>query len=79
VRPFFELLGPKRCRQLRAAVLDVNVGYELEAKHHCAQAAIIFDLVHVVAKYGRDVIDRVHVDRVNELRADRPARRVITN
>lgn len=77
VRPFFELLGPQRCRQLRAAVMDMNAGYEIEVKHHCPQAAVVFDLFHVVAKYGREVIDRVRVDRANELRADKPARRVV--
>ena len=44
---------------------------------HCPNAAIVFDLFHVVAKYGREVIDRVRVDRANELRADRRGRRVI--
>lgn len=77
VRPFFELLGPKRCKQLRAAVMDMNAGYEIEVKHHCPQAAIVFDLFHVVAKYGREVIDRVRVDCANALRADKPARRVV--
>lgn len=77
VRPFFELLGPERCRRVRAAVMDMNAGYEIEVKHHCPQAAIVFDLFHVVAKYGREVIDRVRVDRANELRADKPARRVV--
>lgn len=77
VRPFFELLGPQRCRQLRAAVMDMNAGYEIEVKHHCPQAAVVFDLFHVVAKYAREVIDRVRVDRANELRADKPARRVV--
>jgi transposase len=77
VRPFFELLGPQRCKQLRAAVMDMNAGYEVEVKHHCPQAAIVFDLFHVVAKYGREVIDRVRVDRANELRANKPARQVV--
>jgi transposase len=77
VRPFFELLGPKRCKRLQAAVMDMNAGYEIEVKHHCPQAAIVFDLFHVVAKYGREVIDRVRVDCANTLRADKPARRII--
>ena len=77
VRPFFELLGPQRCKQLRAAVMDMNAGYEIEVKRHCPKAAIVFDLFHVVAKYAREVIDRVRVDRANELRADKPARRVV--
>lgn len=77
VRPFFEMLGPQRCRRLRAAVMDMNAGYEIEVKHHCPQAAIVFDLFHVVAKYGREVIDRVRVDCANALRGDKPARRVV--
>jgi transposase len=77
VRPFFELMGPERCARLKAAVMDMNAGYELEVRHHCAQAAIVFDLFHVVAKYGREVIDRVRVDRANELREQRPERRIV--
>ena len=77
VRPFFELLGPERCARLKAAVMDMNAGYEIEVKHHCPQAAIVFDLFHVVAKYGREVIDRVRVDCANTLRDDKPARRVV--
>ena len=77
IRPFFTLLGPERCGRLKAAVMDMNAGFELEVRQHCRHAAIVFDLFHVVAKYGREVIDRVRVDRANELRADRPARRIV--
>jgi len=77
IRPFFALLGAQRCAQLKAAVMDMNSGYELEVKAHCANAVIVFDLFHVLAKYGREVIDRVRVDQANELRADRRRRRVI--
>lgn len=77
VRPFFTLLGPERCARLRAAVMDMNASYELEVRRHCPNAAIVFDLFHVVAKYGREVIDRVRVDRANELRADRRGRQVV--
>jgi len=77
IRPFFELLGAPRCQALQAAVMDMNAGYEREVLAHCPNAAIVFDLFHVVAKYGREVIDRVRVDRANELRADRRGRRVI--
>lgn len=77
VRPFFVVLGPQRCAQLQAAVMDMNAGYELEVRRHCPHAAIVFDLFHVIAKYGREVIDRVRVDRANELRAQRRERRLI--
>lgn len=77
VRPFFELLGAERCAGLKAAVMDMNAGYELEVRRHCPQAAIVFDLFHVIAKYGREVIDRVRVDRANELREQRRDRRIV--
>lgn len=77
IRPFFELLGAQRCQALQAAVMDMNAGYEREVQAHCSQAAIIYDLFHVIAKYGREVIDRVRVDRANELRSDPRGRRVI--
>lgn len=77
IRPFFEALGPERCARLRAAVMDMNAGYELEVKRHCPNAAIVFDLFHVIAKYGREVIDRVRVDRANELREQRRERHLV--
>jgi transposase len=77
IRPFFETLGSERCARLRAAVMDMNAGYELEVKRHCPNAAIVFDLFHVIAKYGREVIDRVRVDRANELREQRRERHLV--
>lgn len=77
VRAFFELLGPKGCAGLRAAVMDMNAAYDLEVRAHCPQAEVIYDLFHVVAKYGREVIDRVRVDEANRLRDNRAARRLV--
>lgn len=84
LRPFFELLGPAGCQALEAAVMDMSEAYEQETRAHCPQAMIVYDLFHVVAKYGREVIDRVRVDETNRLgraaRRDRratAARRVI--
>src|SRR5688572_20176094 len=77
VRPFFELLGPQRCAQVRAVAMDMNTAYDLEVRAHCPNAEVVYDLFHVVAKYGREVIDRVRVDEADRLRADKPARRVV--
>jgi transposase len=77
VRPFFMLLGPQRCAQVRAVAMDMNTAYDLEVRAHCPNAEVVYDLFHVVAKYGREVIDRVRVDEANRLRRDRPARRVV--
>lgn len=77
VRPFFELLGPARCAQVRAVAMDMNSAYDLEVRQHCPNAEVVYDLFHVVAKYGREVIDRVRVDEANRLRTDKSARRVV--
>ena len=71
VRPFFELLGPDGCQRLRAVAMDMNTAYDLEVRAHCPNAEVVYDLFHVVAKYGREVIDRVRVDEANRLRGDR--------
>lgn len=75
--PFFEQLGPRGCRRLQAVAMDMNAAYAQEVKARCPQAAIVYDLFHVLAKYGRDVIDRVRVDEANRVRADGKARRLI--
>ena len=77
VRPFFELLGPERCKGIAAVAMDMHAAFEQEVRHHCPQAAIVYDLFHVVAKYGREVIDRVRVDEANRLRYDKKARKVV--
>lgn len=67
VRPFFEALGPEGCRRLEAAVMDMSEAFEAETRTHCPQASIVYDLFHVVAKFGREVIDRVRVDETNRV------------
>jgi transposase len=76
IRPFFEELG-KHCEQIEAVAMDQNSAFDLEVKAHCPNAEVVYDLFHVVAKYGREVIDRVRVDQANELREDKPARRAV--
>jgi transposase len=77
VRPFFELLGPERCKRIVAVAMDMNAAYDLEVREHCPNAEVVYDLFHVVAKYGREVIDRVRVDEANKVKDDKPARKVI--
>jgi len=76
VRTFFDLLG-ERCGQIEAVAMDMNTAYDLEVRARCPKAEVVYDLFHVIALYGRTVIDRVRVDQANTLRHDRPARRVI--
>jgi transposase len=77
VRPFFESLGRQGCARIQAVAMDMNTAFDLEVRQHCPQARIVYDLFHVVAKYGREVISRVRVDAANQLRQDKPARRVV--
>jgi hypothetical protein len=47
--------------------MDMSEAYELETRAHCPQAVIVYDLFHIVAKYGREVSDRVRLDLTNRL------------
>ena len=76
IRPFFTWLG-EACARIEAVGMDMNTAFDLEVQHHCPKAVVVYDLFHVVAKFGREVIDRVRVDQANQLREDRPARQVI--
>ncbi|MGV8267993.1 transposase, partial [Pseudomonas aeruginosa] len=40
-------------------------------------AEVVYDLFHVVARYARDVIDRIRVEQANLLREDKPARKAV--
>lgn len=77
VRPFFEWLGPETCAQIEAVAMDMNTAMDLEVQYHCPKARVVYDLFHVVAKFGREVIDRVRVDQANQLRHNKPARKVV--
>ncbi|MCV5802534.1 transposase, partial [Escherichia coli] len=48
--------------------------FDLEVQEHCPNARIVYDLFHVVAKFGREVMDRVRVDQANKLKQDKKAR-----
>ncbi len=76
IRPFFEWLGNAR-NQIEAVAMDMNSAFDLEVKSQCPNAAVVYDRFHVVAKYGREVMDRVRVDQANQLRDDNIARKVI--
>ena len=77
LRPFFEALTAEQRGQIQAVAMDMNASYELELKQFCPQAEIVYDLFHVIAKYGREVIGRVRVDEANRVRADKPQRKLI--
>lgn len=67
VAPFFDLLGETGCAAIQAIVMDMHGPFGDEARARCPNAAVVYDLFHVVAKYGREVIDRVRVDETNRI------------
>ena len=77
LRPFFEWLGPERCGRIEAVAMDMNTAFDLEVQMHCPKARVIYDLFHVIAKYGREVIDRVRVDEANRHKQNLPLRRQV--
>jgi len=76
-RAFFEQLPAGAAERIEAVAIDMTTAYELEIRAQCPHAEVVYDLFHVVAKYGREVIDRVRVDEANRLRQDKPARKVV--
>lgn len=76
IRPFFEKMGD-HCSHIEAVAMDMNTAFDLEVQQHCPNAQVVYDLFHVIAKYGREVIDRVRVDQANQLKNDKVKRRKV--
>lgn len=74
IQPFFEMLG-EHAQNIDVVAMDMNTAFDLEVQTHCKNARIVYDLFHVVAKFGREVMDRVRVDQANQLKDDKGARR----
>ena len=54
--------------------MDMNTAFDLEVQAHCPNAKIVYDSFHVVAKFGREAMDRVRGDQANKLKQDNKAR-----
>lgn len=77
VQPFFAAIGKEACARIRAVGMDMHAPFEAEVRKHSPGAEIVYDLFHVVMKYGREVIDRVRVDETSRLKSDKAARKVV--
>ncbi|MEZ9699198.1 transposase [Vibrio sp. 10N.261.46.E12] len=73
IRPLFEQID-KHGYNTEAGAMDMNTAFDLEVQAHCSNEKIFYDLFHVVAKFGREVMDRVRVDQANKLKQDKKAR-----
>jgi len=68
-------LGPVDLDGIEVIAMDefaIQKGHRHATQRHCPNAAIVFDLSHIIAKYGREVIDRVR-GRSSERTARRSA------
>lgn len=57
--------------------MDMNGAYEAKVRAWCPDAEIVYDLFHVVMKYGREVIDPVCRAEAKRAERDSRARKVI--
>jgi transposase len=67
LRPFFTLLGKERCARIEAVATDMFPPYVREIRDNCPKAKIIYDLFHVIARYGNEVINQVRVSETNKI------------
>jgi transposase len=63
---FFDALTSEQRASIEAVALDMAAGYRKALERACPRAALVYDLFHVVAKYGREVIDRVRSAEVKK-------------
>ena len=58
---FFEELTPEQRVCIEAVATDMAAGFRNAVEKACPHAALVYDLFHVVAKYGREVVDVVRL------------------
>lgn len=63
---FFRWFGKKRTRRVKLVVIDMHDPYELELRHRCPRAKIIFDHFHVIKPLSL-AIDNIRRRLQNEL------------
>lgn len=56
---FFEALTPEQRQSIEAVASDMAAGFRSAVEKACPNAAQVYDLFHVVAKYSREVVDVV--------------------
>ena len=73
---FFNELTEEQRSRIEAVASDMASGYREAVLESCPHAALVYDLFHVVAKFSREVVDRVRVDESKRER-DETGRRLI--
>lgn len=62
VERFLGELSDTQLASIEAIALDMSGAYRRALQEHCPHVALVHDCFHIVAAYGREVIDRVRLD-----------------
>lgn len=63
---FFAELTPEQRKSIEAVASDMASGFRNAIENACPHAAQVYDLFHVVAKYGREVVDVVRLEEAKK-------------
>lgn len=64
---FFAELTPEQLQGIEAIATDMSAAYREAIQEAVPHVNLVYDLFHVVAKYAREVIDRVRVDESKKM------------
>jgi transposase len=67
---FYRALGPEKCERIEAVAMDLWPAYEEATRSHCLKAEIVYDPFHLIAAYGRDVVDKVRHEEYERASAE---------
>lgn len=67
---FFAELTPEQRRGIQAVATDMAGAYREAIQEAVPHVSLVYDLFHVVAKYSREVIDRVRVDESKKMKSE---------
>lgn len=56
---FFHLCGKEGCKQIKAVAMDQNASFETSVKNKCPNAVVVYDLFHMISKYGLTVLSHM--------------------
>lgn len=63
---FFSELSIEQRESIEAIAVDMSPPFRKGVAIWCPNAAVVYDFFHVVAKYGREVIDAIRVQQVKQ-------------
>lgn len=67
---FRNVFGKEACEAIEAVSMDWWRGYEAAVKECLPNAAVVWDLFHIVKKYNQEVVDRVRIDEAKRCQTE---------